>query len=325
MKWGVLILVVLGVVAALSAALLISGSPLNRRAGLKVSPEDDVVLAVKSVPAMSVITSSDITKGKGLRKTLPEGYLSSPVQAIGKVLDVPVVEGQVLTKSLFVSDGTGAQLAAAIPEGMRAVSITLSNTSNRGGLLYAGCVVDILASFKLGQGEGGQAISTTLLRGIQVLAVEGTSVVSKDAEEKAPGQIERTASRDLTVILMVDPKQAEALQVAKEYGTISLAMRNPLDKSPVDVDATVLSQGRLAKFGSALDPAVFAARNKKGQPPDINDLSAQTKSTAQQETSGKGALPEGKPSWPVTVIRGREVKQQELDIREITTAPRAGT
>jgi len=314
MRWAVIILVVLGLVAALSAALLIRGSPFNRRAGLTMSPEDDVVLAAKSLPAASVITSSDITKGKALKKELPEGYLSSPVQAVGKVLDVPVVEGQVLTKSLFVSDGTGAQLAAALPEGMRAVSVTLSNTSNKGGLFYPGCVVDVLASFRLGQSEVGQAISTTLLRGIQVLAVEGTSVVSKDAEEKAPGQVERTAGgRGLTVTLMVDPKQAEALQVAMEYGTVSLAMRNPLDKSQFEVDATVLSQGRLAKFGSALDPAVFAAQ--KGLPLDINDLSAQTKSTAQQETSGKETLPEEKPSWPVTVIRGRVVKQQELDIR----------
>ena len=91
MKWAVVILVILGLVAALSAALLISGSPLNRRAGLKVSPEDDVVMAAKPLPAASVITSSDVKKCKALRKELPEGYLSSPIQAIGKILDVPIV------------------------------------------------------------------------------------------------------------------------------------------------------------------------------------------------------------------------------------------
>jgi len=329
MKLAVAILVILGVLAAGSAAILVAGLR-PRPARANAPSEMEVVLTTQSLPAASVLTSSYITKGMASTNELPEGYLSSPVQAIGRVLAVPVVEGQVLTGSCFVSDGTGAQLAAALPEGMRAVSVTLSNNYDTGGLLYPGCVVDVLASFKLASSERGQAISTTLLRGIQVLAVEGTSVVSKDATEKAPGENERTRNiRGLTVTLMVDPKQAEALQLARQFGDVSLAMRNPLDKNRVATDTTVLSQGRLATLGSMLDPAALDARNEgerlKGQPSDTNDLTVQAEGQSTQKwvqqailggTEYYQDLPKKQSLWLVTVIRGREVKEQELDMPE---------
>jgi Flp pilus assembly protein CpaB len=102
---------------------------------------------------------------------------------------------------------------------------------------------------------------------------------------------------------MVDSKQAEALQLAVTYGRISLAMRNPLDKSPIDSEATLLSQGRLAKLGSALNPTDLTAEGEKdqiiGEPPETKEV-----------------LPQEKPSWSMTVIRGTDVKEQDLDIQK---------
>jgi pilus assembly protein CpaB len=324
MKWAVTVLILLGVVAAISTAILVAtlrGGPAEASV-----PSDAVVLAAKSLPAMTVITSSYVTEGTAEKGELPEGYLSSPVQAIGGVLGVPVVEGQVLTESCFVSKGAGAQLAAALPHGTRAVSITLSSRDISGGLLYPGCVVDVLASFRLQRTEqkAGRAISTTLLHGIQVLAVQGVSVVSNKAEpEEEGGRLRRGSSAQrVTVTLMVDPKQAEALQLAKTYGIISLAMRNPLDKYAVDTDATVLSEGRLARLGSVLSPTVVAAKRRLlGQimPEDPNDPNFTAMAEAErafQEMFGveEGIVERSPSHWGVTVIRGADVKEQELDI-----------
>ena len=73
-------------------------------------------------------------------------------------------------------------MAAAIPHGMRAISIMFPNHAITGGLLYPGSIVDILASFRLPSKDRvrGKAISTTLLQGIQVLAVENISILMKD-------------------------------------------------------------------------------------------------------------------------------------------------
>jgi len=304
MKWAIIVLIVLGVLAALSAALLVSSLRVDLSASARGSPDAEVLLAKTSLPAMSVITSDHVVKEVVSKNKLPEGYVSSPVQAIGRILAVPVVEGQVLTQSCFVTAGTGAQLAAALPYGMRAVSVTLTQSAVTGGLLYPGCVVDVLASFRLSSTDRskGQAISTTLLHGIQVLAVEDTSIVSKkDDKEKTAGS---SRGGHLSVTLMVDPRQAEALQLAMGHGSISLAMRNPLDRYPVNVDATVLSEGRLAKLGSAPTPSVFASKKDRiGQ--GSSDGTVFLGDQRQANLS---------PQWGVTVIRGRDVSEEELEI-----------
>jgi pilus assembly protein CpaB len=330
MRWAVIVLVILGLLAAVSAMILVGvlRTDSSGSADRGSSSNVEVVLAKTSLPAMSVITSKAVTKDTALKDTLPDGYLSSPVQAIGRVLAVPVVEGQVLTGSCFVTEGSDAQLAAVIPHGMRAVTITLSDRGITGGLLYPGCVVDVLASFTLSsQDRGrGQALSTTLLHGIQVLAVRGTSVVSKKDSTKGALEEKTAAKTRMTVTLMLDPKQAEALQLAMGYGSISLALRNPLDRYPVDVDSTVLSGGRLAKLGSPLTTAVLAARRKTTLLGNTKDSAEESQGdnirifTTRKE-KGAGAAAEGyqtkpSPRWVVTVIRASEVRDYELDIPE---------
>lgn len=309
MKWAIIALILLGLLAALFAGILVSSLRFNRPATANSTQDVDVVLTRKSLPAMSVVTSSHVSKDTSPVDKLPEGYLSSPTQAVGRILAVPVVEGQILTQHCFVTEGTAAQVAASLPDGMRAFSVSLSSSSITGGLLYPGCVVDVLATFNLRRADRGEAVSTTLLRGIQVLAVENVSVVSQDTDEDASSQRGRSRGGHQTVTLMVDSKQAMALQLAVSYGKISLAMRNPLDKSPVDTEATVLSEGRLAKLGSALNPSDLAAKDETIQPTDKQlETNESTKQT-------KEVLPAKKP-WSMTVIRGQEIKEQDLDIPE---------
>jgi hypothetical protein len=78
-------------------------------------------------------------------------------------------------------------------------------------LLYPGCLVDVMVSYKLPSRDSKlEALSTTMLRGIQVLAIK----------------------RDIQgtlVTLVLDTEQAEVLSLAIENGSISLAVRNPLD------------------------------------------------------------------------------------------------
>jgi pilus assembly protein CpaB len=326
----IIVLIFLGVVAAFSASLLVR---FTRGQGLvsgnPASAQVDIVVAKGSLPAMSVVTSSNISKEKHAKEKLPEGYLSSPVEAIGRVLGIAVVEGQILTASCFVTEGSSAQLAAALPPGMRAVAVTLSSGAVTGGLLYPGCVIDILASFRLASREGGEAVSTTLLQGIQVLAVRDVTIVSKDrgdAEKKTPlGPVASPSSGSVTVTLMVDSKQAEALQLAVDFGKISVVMRNPLDRRAVDMDATVLRQGQLARLGTALEPQVAAALTQAPLPAvDPNDPNA-LKAVPGVNTGAKGSAPAKKPSWLVTIIRGQKVQEQQMDIAGTGGATEADT
>ena len=259
MKWGIIVLVILGLAAAACAAVLM-GALNSGSSGPKdtQSADIEVAMAKVSLPAMTVMTLNHINTEMVSRDELPEGPLASPSRIIGRVLSIPVVEGQVLTESCFVTEGTGSLLAAALPHGMRAVTVVVSSRAMPDRiLLYPGCVVDVLVAYRLsGRASEGQALSTTMLRGIQVLAVSGDSVVSNPDSQAEGGTKKRSSSRGSLVTLMVDPKQAEALQLAIENGSISLSLRNPLDRKLFELEGTVLSQGRLAHLGSMLTPTV---------------------------------------------------------------------
>ncbi|MHC4746302.1 MAG: Flp pilus assembly protein CpaB [Planctomycetota bacterium] len=335
MKWAIIALIILGILAALSAALLVNALRSESEATLSGRGVVKAVVAKRSLPAMSWITSQHIEVKEIKKMGLAADYFSDPVQVVGKVLAVPILKDQVLTRSALISEGSGAQLAAALPTGMRAVSVPVSKHSVMGGLLYPGCLVDVIATFQLrgGREAKGEAISTTLLRGIQVLAVQAESIVSKADEQQQQTKV--TASgRDLTVTLMVDSRQAEALQLAMNNGQITLAMRNPLDQEDIASDAMVLSQGRLAKLGQLLGSTVSTTG---GRMPEFNEdrelVLIDPNDPNQPEQKISNAPMRGterferffgntfsgstrSPQWQITVIRGKEVKEEILEAAE---------
>jgi len=320
MKWPIVALLLLGVLAAVCAAILIGTLRSGASPEKNLSEETDVMLATRSLPAMSVVISQYVKKNTVPRDKLPAGYLTSPAQVIGRVLAVPVVEGQVLTQSCLVTEGTAAQLAAALPYGMRAVSLVISNNSFAEGLLYPGCVVDVLVSFKLQSARGqakGEALSTTLLRGIEVLAVEDVSVVSKQSKEgeSSSSVVGRNRGDRVRITLMVDSKQAEALQLATTQGSISLAMRNPLDKKTIAIGTTVLNQDQLARLGSLLRPTVFAADEGIADPVSEEQAGGET-DLLKAGAEGEKAATEISEQWQVTVIRGSEVRDEVVELPE---------
>jgi pilus assembly protein CpaB len=315
MKYTVLLLVVFGIVAAISAVFLVNTMRASLTGG-RMSGSVDVVTLKRSLPAMSVITTDAVEITKAKAKEAPIGYLSSPVQAVGRILSAAVVQGQVLTADKLVTQGHEAQLAVtAVPPGMRAVSVALSSNSVSGGLLYPGCMVDVIATFRLSGGMRseikGEAISTTLLYGIQVLAVQGQSVISEPDPKDKLTQQQAAASQRVSVVLLVDPKQAEALQLALDNGSVSLAMRNPLDQQDIRSEATVLNRGQLSKLGSLLGTTVRSA--KPAALVDGVPVEGEAAETVSYVDDGQWQEP-APTSWGVTVIRGSEIKEEELKL-----------
>lgn len=318
MKYTVILLVVLGIVAAVSAVFLVQMMRVTLAADHNSGPVE-VVRLKRSLPAMTVLTSDALEITQIEQTAAPEGFLSSPIQAVGRILSKPAVAEQVLTEGCLITEGSQAQLAAALPTGMRAVSVALSSNSVSGGLLYPGCVVDVLVTFKLvgrtRSDVAGEAISTTLLHGVQVLAVQGESVISQPepvTNDKISPKSNLSSSQRISVVLLVDPKQAEALQLAMDNGSVSLALRNPLDQQQTPAEATVLNRGQLSKLGSLLGttveqarPAVYVA--------DSPDAGIMIENTAAKEAVTADPAPQRRSSsWGVTVIRGTEVGTEEF-------------
>jgi pilus assembly protein CpaB len=263
-KMIVLVLVGLGLVAAVSAAVLV--------ASLRIQPVAEVINAAPEDPDMTILVASGNTTSAHLlesdsimERTLPTseaplGAYTDVTQVLGRVVIVPMVKGQVFTNACFAPDGSGAQLAALLPNKMRAVSISLSDFAGLEGILYPGSFVDILASFRTPSGTSmGEAVSTTLLQNLEVLAVDQVTVGyggGAQGDQTDPNNRASTASKGQLVTVKVDSRQAEALQLASIYGAVSLALRNPLDGAHVDSVATLLSGGQLARLAEEMVPSV---------------------------------------------------------------------
>jgi len=218
----------------------------------------EIAMANKPLPAMTPITNEHISVEKVFIDKLPKGRSVNPTSVIGRVLAVSVYEGQILTESCLAPYGSAQHLIAQMPHGMRAFSVYVANRSMPDrALLKPGCIVDVLVSYRLSSSDSdeGEALSTTMFRGIQVLAVSGewikelelsmTHAYRKKVEEEEKANTKSKKSGESKVTLLVDTSQAEALQLAQNNGDILLTIRNPNDKKEFDEDPSILNRRKL--------------------------------------------------------------------------------
>jgi pilus assembly protein CpaB len=316
MKFSIFLLVLMGVGAALSASLL-TASMRQGSAIAMPAPDKPMVVLTASRPLgpSTVVRAEHLTSRTLARGLATESFYADPVQVIGKVLAMPVSPGQAFTPNCFVHEATGAHLALRLPTGMRAVSLSLTNASSIRGLLYPGCRVDVLVSFKVQRRNEspGEALSTTLLEDIEVLAVEdrvlGTAGQDQEAQTKTAPMSGRN-HQAILVTLKVNSRQAEALQLASEYGSLSLAMRNPVDKSPIDKDATMLSEGRLAEMAAMLQASVSADPDEELARWVEEEMRLKTRRDPKKELVETMEAAESPPMWEIMVIRGVVVEKR---------------
>jgi pilus assembly protein CpaB len=316
-KWPIIVLVLLGLTTALATAILTASIRAQqfREVVHLPSPDVTILVAARDIPAMTTIEAALIAEKTVPSSQVPESSFSEPAQVIGKVLAVPMTEGQVFAKASFPREGTGSHLATLLPPRKRAVCVSLSDYSGLEGLLYPGCTVDVLASFKVGsQSALGKAVSTTLLENIEILAVQNLTVGSPQEEKDNPPTPSQRSARGLLVTLMVDSKQAEALQLAMEHGTISLAMRNPKDKHVVDKDATLLSEGRLAQLADILAPQVATTEEPRVPEPEDTDQSGPASSPEPVTQAPPESAPEPTPP-PVALLKVEVIRGLSCETR----------
>lgn len=312
MKWSIALLLVSGLGAAVCAAFLVGSLRADQsevdQNGLAVLPDVDVLIAAGPLPAMTVLDAESVTRKKMPAADAPALALSSSVQVVGKVLKVPMVEGQPFTNECFATEGSGVHLVTALAEGKRAMSIILDDYNAMDGLIYPGSVVDVLASFRTPTKDAPrEAVATTLLERVQVLAVEEKTVVSKREEGQADSRAIRSkmSRRKIMITLLLDSKQAKILKLANEHGTVSLTLRNPLDRGDADLQMTSLGELLGGHGGPGHEGDAFGKLFAKS--------ATRIETTEVQPTPKvKKAAPKPDPMWEVTILRGGRKAEKVL-------------
>lgn len=179
------------------------------------------VVATRNLAVGSLVTEQDVQVVAWPASPLPEGFISDPADVIGRGLIADVRANEPFLATKIAEKGSGAGLPIVIPEGMRALSISVDEVIGVAGFVLPGTRVDVLLTMQ----PPGQQESMTQVILQNVRALTAGQVVQRDAEGKP-----LTVS---VVTLMVTPEQAETLTLAATQGRIQLALRNMMDVDSV--------------------------------------------------------------------------------------------
>ncbi len=315
MRFSVVILLVLGVAAAGAAAMLLAASRAKAAPQTSAGADVQIVVAARPLDAFTVVRSDCVTTRTLPAADAPQGCLSDTAHVIGKALRVPMAEGELFTRDCFATDNSPQSVASKLlPPGKRAKAVALSDDAAMHGLLYPGCMVDVLWVFN-SRVASNNPTSRTLLENVPVLAVgRETALSSENALEDALSPSSRSRNRSL-VTLLVDSQQAEALQLAMDQGSISLALRNPTDA--LTVAPPPMSLSRLTGESFSLDAAAEAMKSLLAA---VGQMGKGFGGTQGGVAPAPAPAPQLK-EWETTIIRGGQKTETAKFVIPAAEAP----
>jgi len=206
-------LLVLGVALGALAFVVMRGYAGRERALERgLGTPTTVVVATVDASRGAVLSPAMLSRVQWPSTYTPPSAVRDPRQASGRILLADVDRGQVLTTSLLAPEG-GA-VASLIPQGLRAVAVPSSLPR---GAVSAGDHVDVLATF-----PGARAHVETVATGLEVLRVLPSS---GSAGADAQGS-------SATLLVQVEPSQAEELAYARAFAAVSIALDAPQEVMP---------------------------------------------------------------------------------------------
>jgi len=198
--------------------------------------------AAHDMAAGTRLRKGDLKTVRVPEKDVPKFAILDEKFALDRPLLFPVSANEPITSSK-IAGTTGLEgVAATIEVGKRAIAVPITDTSGVAGLIQPRAHVDVLFTRT---GTLAEAVTSTILEDVVVLAIgrntEGTNS-STTAAAAATAAAQAAARPAQSATLLVTPAQARKLELAKNEGRISLALRNPLDHSPVSDSGATTAQ-----------------------------------------------------------------------------------
>jgi pilus assembly protein CpaB len=179
------------------------------------------------------------------------GMITRIEDANNRALITPVAQNEPIMEAKLASQQSGAGLSATIPEGMRALSVSVNEVVGVAGFVIPGTMVDVLVT---GNIPAGGTVTRTILENVRVLAA------GQKIEQDRDGKPQTVP----VITLLVNPEDASKLTMAANQGKLQLALRNTIDAKVVS-PAPVL---QATLFGGALPaPPVKHSGSSKAPPP----------------------------------------------------------
>jgi len=155
--------------------------------------------------------------------SVPAGAFADPALLKERVTRIGVLRDEPLLETKLAPKGTKGGLSAVIAEGKRAITVRVNDVVGVAGFALPGNYVDVIVSTKdESKSKDEQNISKIVLEKILVLAV---------GEEASRDETKPKVVKAVT--LEVTPQEAEAIDLARSVGQLSLVLRSQVDTASV--------------------------------------------------------------------------------------------
>lgn len=198
------------------------------------------MLAVKAIPKKAI-------EQMGIQAEI----FMKPEETASLFSKVPMVANEILRRGKLTTREEATALSYRIPEGKRAVTVTIDEAKAVGYAIVPDDHVDVIGQFQVEE-VGGQSIeqTQTVLQDVQVLEINAGN---------SPNQ--STSTRPV-VTLAVTPEQAEVLVLTELAARIHFTLRNFRDTQEVESDGTSITD----VLGRTSAPTITEVPAPKQQP-----------------------------------------------------------
>lgn len=294
-----------------------SQQPANTSGGLvrtvqpeiKEVPTVDIYVARRPIQIGEIIDQEMIDRQPWPKHLIGPGFVQASDEAprlLGMVARAPFQQNEVLLENKLANPEDPSFIAASLPEGMRAVTISVDPVTGLAGFVYPGDRVDVLITHELlTKGQAGipqdeeddkpttlkdeKKTTEMLVTDVRVLAVNQLAIIT--GEEKPRDRVPSS------VTLEVNQADAQRLRLGERKGELSLALRSLYDDKAEFVRPTAEDDLTRAK-----PPGYF---------PELYGFDEEFTSDMIKKKKE-----ENKSKAVVTVVRGVEVNELEFERNE---------
>lgn len=245
--------IALGIAATLVGRSIVMG---NRTIGISTPTVTEIVVAKTDLEPGQLIEAADVMLAEMPTSSLSPSMFRDTKALVGRAVISPVVKGQAMFEQLLAPPGSEGGLSSLVPDGMRAVSVDVNESSAVAGLLTPGSRVDVIATLRPDQ--RGQ-IARTIVENVKVQAVNRRLSKTERPDEKAASV--------KTVTLIVAPKDAEAIELASNTGRLRLVLRGTSDMAPTQSPGVTFAE----LTGQVTSDFAMQPYNESGQPGEASD------------------------------------------------------
>jgi pilus assembly protein CpaB len=209
-----------------------------------------IVVAAEPIKVGTRLDASKVKVIQWPSSSRPDGMFSDVVEVANRAAINNIAENEPILAANLASTESGAGLSATIPEGMRAVSVSVNDVVGVAGFVTPGTMVDVLVTGNSVGIGGGGSVTRTILENIKVLAA------GQKMEQDREGKPENVP----VITLLVTPEDAGKLTMAATEGKIQLALRNTVDTKSTSPSPVL--QSNLFSGGAPVTPVAALSSGK---------------------------------------------------------------